>query len=525
MKKLLILALAFAMLLTLAAGCTQPTTAPTTGTTGTGATTAAPTTTQGPPAKIVYMYPAGGGAPVDLEKVNQAVSEYTIAKINVDPTMMPVAIANYSQQAMLMITGREDLDLMTTMPGGPTLFSSLIANNQIKDITDLVPQYAQGIVDAIEAVNPGYVAGTTIEGKTYGFTCLFNKVSNTYVSIRKDMLDKYNLDLTAARNGTDLEAIIKTLAENESIPVLAAQTTNGDVLTTGAMVVNYNNFAERIPVEFFGNDVWLFGAILGTDNTNVINYYESDLFRSQADMTHRWYNAGYINRDSATQTETSIDIMKGNGALATLGAGEMGHEVSMNNRVGMELVTIKIAEGLVNSGMVQKFSWVVPVTCDEDEAALKFLNLTYTDADLVNLINYGIEGEHYVLDDQGRIKLPEGITSQNNPYNVNASYLFGSQFLAKVWNTDPADMREQALAINKAAVVAPLMGYTVRTQGIADEMTAVRGVIDQYRPGLVAGSSNPDTVMPQFLAALNSAGINTIIAEVQSQVDAFVANR
>ena len=127
------------------------------------------------------------------------------------------------------------------------------------------------------------------------------------------------------------------------------------------------------------------------------------------------------------------------------------------------MVTVKIADGVVNSGIVQKFVWTIPVTCDEDEAALKFLELTYTDEELVNLINYGIKDEHYVLDDQGRVSLPEGVTAQNNPYNVNSSYLFGSQYLAKVWSTDQTDLREVVKELNQNVAVAPLMGFSVNT--------------------------------------------------------------
>ena len=130
-----------------------------------------------------------------------------------------------------------------------------------------------------------------------------------------------------------------------------------------------------------------------------------------------------------------------------------------------------------------------------------------------------------MLDDQDRICLPEGVTLQNNPYNVNASFLFGSQYLAKVWETDRADLRAVVKELNKNVAVAPLMGFSVNTVPISDEIGQLRNVMDQYRPGLVAGSSDPAVALPEFLAKLEAAGIGTVIAEVQSQVDAFVANR
>lgn len=41
-------------------------------------------------------------------------------------------------------------------------------------------------------------------------------------------------------------------------------------------------------------------------------------------------------------------------------------------------------------------SWMISSTTDVPEAAMKFLNLTYTDADVINLLIYGIEGRDYV---------------------------------------------------------------------------------------------------------------------------------
>ncbi len=59
------------------------------------------------------------------------------------------------------------------------------------------------------------------------------------------------------------------------------------------------------------------------------------------------------------------------------------------------------------------------------------------------------------------------------------------------------------------------MGFSVNTVPISDEIGQLRNVIDQYRPGLVAGSSDPAVALPEFLAKLEAAGIGTVIAEVQ----------
>ncbi len=127
------------MLLTLAVGCTpQSTTAPTTGTTGgTTAPTTTATTTLGPPVELTYVFPVFADH-VDTPIVNAALNEIALAKANVKVTMNPIAISSYSGQVPMMIAGGEDIDLLLTLPGGPTLYATMVAQGQLNDITELL---------------------------------------------------------------------------------------------------------------------------------------------------------------------------------------------------------------------------------------------------------------------------------------------------------------------------------------------------------------------------------------------------
>ena len=43
------------------------------------------------------------------------------------------------------------------------------------------------------------------------------------------------------------------------------------------------------------------------------------------------------------------------------------------------------------------------------------------------------------------------------------------------------------------------------------------------RSGLICGTVDPETTMPEFLNALDAAGINTVIQAKQEQLDAWIA--
>ena len=67
------------------------------------------------------------------------------------------------------------------------------------------------------------------------------------------------------------------------------------------------------------------------------------------------------------------------------------------------------------------------------------------------------------------------------------------------------------------------MGFTFDSSNVKTEYTAVTNVIDQYLPGLICGSVDPATEIPVFLQRLEEAGLGTIIAEKQTQLDAWAA--
>jgi putative aldouronate transport system substrate-binding protein len=55
-----------------------------------------------------------------------------------------------------------------------------------------------------------------------------------------------------------------------------------------------------------------------------------------------------------------------------------------------------------------------------------------------------------------------------------------------------------------------------------NEVTAVSNVVEQYSNVLLYGDVNPDEKYPEFLSALKDAGIDKIVAEYQTQANAWL---
>ena len=63
------------------------------------------------------------------------------------------------------------------------------------------------------------------------------------------------------------------------------------------------------------------------------------------------------------------------------------------------------------------------------------------------------------------------------------------------------------------------------TTPVKAEAAAVQAVMDEYRLPLENGVIDPDENLPKFRQALKDAGIDTVIAEKQRQLDEWAATK
>ena len=60
---------------------------------------------------------------------------------------------------------------------------------------------------------------------------------------------------------------------------------------------------------------------------------------------------------------------------------------------------------------------------------------------------------------------------------------------------------------------------------MADEIAATSNVRNKYYKALIVGAVDPDEYLPKMNEELKAAGMDTIIAESQKQLDAYLASK
>ena len=154
---------------------------------------------------------------------------------------------------------------------------------------------------------------------------------------------------------------------------------------------------------------------------------------------------------------------------------------------------------------------------------MQFINELYTNPDIVNLLCYGIEGEHYVTRENGTISYPDGVDATTVGYNMAPNlWAVGNEFLAKVWETSDQDVWEQTQEWNKSGIISKAYGLFYDNINVTTETAAVQSVYDEYRMSLECGVLDPETALPEMNEKMYAAGLQNIIDEKQAQLDKWL---
>ena len=153
-------------------------------------------------------------------------------------------------------------------------------------------------------------------------------------------------------------------------------------------------------------------------------------------------------------------------------------------------------------------------TSADPERVMMFLNELIGNTEFANLIFYGVEGVSYTRNDAGQI------VRNADEWNMTTWSLPG--FITAEPDTSlPINMVEMYEAFDKELVYADNMGFAFDEEPVMTELAAVRQVTNEYYKALAGGRADVDTELPKFLEALESAGVDTILAEEQAQLDAW----
>ena len=455
---------------------------------------------------IIVTYLTLGVTPADLEAVQAAVNERTVKEIGVEVEFNPVSAFDAFALFPTWISTGERIDLM--MPLLQDL-RTYVDQGLVEPVDDLIAENAPYLSQLIAEGQP-IVSNNIIDGSAYAILSVPNMVgyNSAFIATKAlvdEVADKWTYDPDKIYTYEELGELFKAIKEKhpEMYPC--------GVVSTGRTASEFV-YATPIAFDTLAGSPYHSGVLMGADSTTVVNLFETEEYKSYLEYLRAWNLAGYIHPDAST-TDTSINAMQDSGvsagyfmAGAPIQAGEDDYIINMGEHFQC------------SAGMG---GWVIPTSAEEPEAAIRFVDLVWKDADLANLIQWGIEGTHYEMIDEsiGLIGFPEGVDATTSTY-YNTLGLWGDTRDVYIWNPSVTQADNDAYSAKCMANPTNGIGISYSSANVVNEITALSAVIAQYIPALESGSVDLDTYYPQFIQALKDAGIDTVIADKQAQFDA-----
>lgn len=453
------------------------------------------------PYEINIVFP--GVEQKDIQLVQDKINTITKEKINATVKITTIGFGNWNQQTNLMLASGEKLDLLWT--SNFFNYSAIVSKGSLLPLDALLKKYGKNIKSVLAA---DILNACKIKGKLYGIPSIRDFAANYGFLMRTDILKKYKINVKNIKTAEDMTTVFRIVKEHEPdlVPLVNNPTmTTPEVLGSGI----YDKL-----------DNWMGVINLNDRSLKVKNFYETTWYANTLGLLRKWYQAGYLSKDVSTSNYTPESLIKAGKAFSYAYAGKPGIEQQVKNTTGKDLTFVQIAAPVSTTSNITNGMASIPINCKDPDRVMMLLNLWYSNKDLVNTFDNGIEGKHYVKNSQGLLEYPSGVDGSNTGY-TSITFRVGNNFLADIWNGNPPDLWTQMDKFNKKAIKSKAMGFTFDSEPVKTEVAAVTNVISQYRMALETGTVDPQTVLPEFISKLKAAGIDKIIAEKQKQLNSW----
>lgn len=436
----------------------------------------------------------------DQQQVFDAVNAYTKEKLNTTVEYHFFGGSFLDKIQVIMASGEEYDACFTSNWANP--YSTNVAKGAFMDISSMLPNYPT----LYGSMPENFWKAATVNGGIYA-------VPNQQIAARTigGLLPKEYLDGT----GTDI-AQLKSLTGAMDYAQKAFD-------QYGAKVggVNVAQVADYCGYEYI-SDYMSAGAIKMDDaSAKVVNLYETPEWLSMLNELYTLNEKGLLDGQCGYMPEygESQRLAKKT-SLFFSGTYKPGVEAEESVRAGYDcaFATTDVAPYL-STGSIIATMYGVSATSKHPDRLLQYLELLNSDPYLMNLLSYGIEDVHYKKTGDNSIE-----TIPNSGYAHGSSWAIGNVFNTYVLQGQPLTVWEDTKALNASAVGSPILGFSFNPEPIKMELASVAKVVKEYE-SIVGGELPVEETNQAFNAKLKTAGVDTIIAEMQKQIDAFFATK
>lgn len=456
------------------------------------------------PVKLSWYFPWTQQA--DQDKVWDEVNKYTQEKINTTIDFRPVDWGVWNDKMSVVMASGDDWDIVFSCNWQKGAnYQTSVAKGAFLALDELLAKHAP----TLSAYPKKYWDCTRIDGKIYGVINMQTMTSQWGIYFNNNIIEKAKVQdaVDKLKKVEDLDPIFEAVKQADPSLYIA-----GDLSQLDGAKYFQDGYIEILR----GQKIFVKKS---DPNLKAVNIYEEPLTMEYQKLKSSWYQKEYIKKDQITLQ--SWDPLRSAGKVFNFaGTVNPGGDVQASNRYGQPMVVKALGNAIVNPNGPISTMESVNAKCKYPDSAVILFELINSDKKLFNLIAFGMEGQHYTKIDDITIEIPK-----ESKYNPGCAWEFGNQFNAFVIKGQPADVWEQTKKLNDEAEENPLTGFNFNAESVKTEIANIDGVLAKYDQMIINGAGDPEKLLKDCNDGMKKAGMDKLLAEVQKQLDAFMATK
>lgn len=412
-----------------------------------------------------------------------------------------------------------DMDFDANWTG---LYPKMINKNAYLPLNDLLPKYAPKTYEMLNSA--GALEAVKVKGQIMSLPWTMSQnTARIFAAWRSDVAEK--IGLTAAKDS------IKTVEDFDQFVHDAKKVLPKDMTLIKWILQNYSPVLdmclakyELVKLDFHG-----FVFDLNDPSCKLIPIEQTQAYKESVDIVKKWADDGIISKNMLVEKGDISAEFRAGKLFSTTSTHEwananQGFSDPAAKQETSELYTDKKSYNrspLANAVAINR-------KAANPERTLMFLEMMHTNKELYDLVMYGIEGKTYVLKGESA-EYPDGMTAATSNYmDWHGQWAMWSPDFMRPTTTYPAGFwkNEAEYAKNPLNVQNKLDGLFFDTESIKneiakrDQLEADDGKILQY-----GVEKDPAKELNDYIAKQKAAGLDKILAELQKQADAYLANK
>ncbi len=434
----------------------------------------------------------------ESQEIYDAANKIIKEKIGATVNFQPIISGEYNQKLQLKSSAAEKFDLCFTSGWNFDYYDNA-KKGAFLPADELIDKYAPKTKAMIDEK---IWAGTKINGKIYAVPNYQISCVQLALIFKKELVDKYDLydEIDAIEQFTDLTPLFKLIHENEP-----------NIIPTGTSAqygwYQVGNYYEKIGSSYVGVD----------QNLNVVDLSKGEMGEIEKEayrISREWQQAGYYHPDAGVIKNTDGEKKAGKYFLLT-DTYKPGAEEDLKRRYGYDVYIKNIGDAMLTNDGICGTMTAISRTSKHPEKAMEFIELINTDAELYNLLSFGIKDKHYEMVDEDSIRIFE-----ETQYNTN-QWALGCQFNSYKLEGQPKTVWEETIKMNEEAVPAALLGFRFDLDPIRTELANISTALAPYGTILGYGlSADWESLLEQRNADMAQDN-QKVFEEIQRQVEEF----